>query len=62
MAAEFARPLPADAHIALSDGYVFFVLGVAAAVAGVFRPQVGATDAAVHATWGDEVLGDPLFH
>ncbi len=62
MATEAALAFGADAERAVGAGLGFVLLGVPATVAGVMVAQVGFADAAVHAAWGDEGLGDGVFH
>jgi hypothetical protein len=52
----------ACAQAAIHAGFWFVLFGIVATVTGVLCPQVRLADAAVHAAWSDEVLGDLSFH
>ncbi len=62
MAAKFVGALLADAEEAADARHPHVLLGLPAAVAGVFLAQVHFADAAVYAARGDEGCCDSLFH
>ena len=62
IAAEFSGAFGADSKSAFYAGDRLGLLDVFASRAGIFFAQVSLADAAIHAAWGDQVLGDWAFH